>query len=81
MFLERSEFYAVSNLDSHHIYVFGGTLKPDDRSVIERYDAREDLWENMNVRVSETIPYTEIFNTHCVLVSHGDEVVKGGFKE
>jgi len=69
MFIERSEFTAVSSADSHFIYVFGGTLKPEERYVIERYDAKEDLWEIMSVRLSDEIPFTDIFNTFCTLVT------------
>lgn len=69
MFIERSEFSAVSNPQSHYIYVFGGTLKPDDMWVIERYNVKEDLWEIMNVKLpSNRFPFFDIFNTHCVLL-------------
>lgn len=39
MFIERSEFTAVTHPNSHFIYVFGGTLKQEDRYIIERYDS------------------------------------------
>ena len=68
MVLERSEFYAVSCPDSHFIYVFGGTLKPEERYVIERYDVKEDAWDVMRVKLSDSIPLTDIFNMFCLML-------------
>lgn len=81
MFIERSEFYAVSNPSSNYIYVFGGTIKQEDKSVIERYDVKEDIWEVMNVRMTEKIPFQDIFNTFCILITQGPDLIKTGFKE
>ena len=44
MFLERSEFFSCSNINSPFIYVYGGTIKKEERGIIERYDTKEDAW-------------------------------------
>lgn len=49
MKLERSEFNAVSNGESHFIYVFGGTIQQEDKRVIERYNCMEDEWETLSI--------------------------------
>lgn len=68
MTLERSEFCAVSSAESHFVYVFGGTLKPEEKYVIERYDVKEDAWEVMRVSLSEEIPFSDIFNVFCLML-------------
>lgn len=68
MFIERSEFFASTHPDSHFIYVYGGTLINEEKYVIERYNAKDDLWEVMNVKLSDQFPYFDIFNTFCLLL-------------
>ena len=68
MFLERSEFFACSHLDSHFIYVYGGTVKKEDKYVIERYDTKDDKWEVMDIKLNESYPYNDIFNTYFLLL-------------
>ena len=63
MFIERSEFHGCSHPDSHLIYVFGGTLRPEERYIIERYDSKEDKWEVIAVRLHENFPFLDIFYT------------------
>ena len=63
MFIERSEFHGCSHPDSHLIYVFGGTLRPEERYIIERYDSKEDKWEVLAVRLHENFPFLDIFYT------------------
>jgi hypothetical protein len=53
MHLERSDFFGASSgsWGSHYIYVFGGTPNSKDKSMIERYDSRDDEWEVMSVKI------------------------------
>ena len=66
MLLDRSEFFAVVGINSKYIYVFGGTLKPEERNLIERYDSWDDNWDMLEIKVNS---HLDIFNTFCILLS------------
>ncbi|CDW77937.1 rhomboid family [Stylonychia lemnae] len=81
MFLERSEFFACSHPGSHFIYVYGGTVKQEDRYAIERYNSKDDKWEVMDIKLNETFPYIDIFNTHSLLLVNKRDVNETGLKQ
>ena len=55
MNLERADFSIVTHERSLYMYAFGGTVREDNCTQVEKYDSSLDVWILLSVRLQEKV--------------------------